>query len=399
MDREHERARKTLGGRPLVRRGFVRTLLLVGVLLPAVLPAQQRDDPLQQGRAALQNGDVRRAIRLADRLLQANPLHHEALTLKIEALAAARDWESALAPYERFIAAGGPEDPALLQTIGRALLWESIAFYPPLRTMVLGRLACAGDRQALASIQRPSDAARPEDTEALLVRARLGNFDAVLQLRELANAGAPPIRVTALQALELLRDHGAGRVIAAALEDPDLSIRLAGLRAARALRPQGVAPQLQALAADPQPLLQVGARAALATLGDRAQADPLRPWLESQVPDLRLGAIAGLLALEGPSPALIDGLAALATPRNAGIWPQAIDLLLVHAPDRAAAAVRQALRGPDANSRILGLRSYPRVPAEDGDPALLRALLLDPNTLVRIETGAVLAGRPRLCEP
>jgi HEAT repeat protein len=382
-----------------VRRRSTWTAAIMVFLCTGAVPGARQDDPVQAGRAALKQGDVRKAVALADRVLERDPRHRDALALKIEALATARDWESALPPYERYLAAGGSEDAELLRNIGRALLWEAAAFYPSLRPGALGRLACGGDRQALAELKRYSGSGRPEDVEPLVYKARLGDFEAVLALREFATSAPPGMRALGLQALARLGDRGATRAIRAALTHEDASLRLAGARTARVLTPLAVKEQLVTLADDPNPLIQAEARAALAALGQSEWANQLRSLLDNPVPDLRLAGLAGLVALQGSQAALVDGLARVADMRNSMAWTEAIELLFAHAPDRAAAAVESALADPNANSRILALRLYPRMPEPNREAlARLRELLKDPNTFVRVEAAAALAGRPSLCE-
>jgi HEAT repeat protein len=372
----------------------------VALLLAAGSTSAQSPGALAEGRAALGRGDVPRAVAVADRVLSADPLAYDALTLKIEALALAREWETALDAYDRYLAAGGRDDTALLRHVGRAVLREAEAFYPALRTGALGRLACAGDREALAALRRVSEPSRPDDVEFFLLKARLGEFEAVLALRELAVGPASPSRMQALQALQQLRDGGSGPIVVAALVDADPSVRLAGARAARDLSVMAATPRLRDLLGDPNPLIAAEAAAALATLGETDVLERLRPLLESPVADLRLPALAGFLS-QGATPQLLDSLFRLASTRAGTTWTQAIELQLRDDPARAGVTIRQALADrANANSRVLGLRLLPRLSRlEPSDVAQLRALLRDLNAFVRIEAATVLLGPALLCAP
>lgn len=376
------------------RHGLLLTLVILGVALNPWSAAAQGS--LAEGRAALGRGDVRRAITTADAVLLKTPLSEDALALKIDALASANDWETALDAYERFLNAGGSEQPDLLQVIGSASLREAIAFFPTIRQLALSRLACGGDRDALLELRRMPPP-RPDDIDAHLTRAKLGDFTAVNSLRDLVSGGTPSNRILALQALAQLKDRGAADATRDALRHPDGSVRLAAARLARVAGPAGLEPELRLLVGDPNPLIAAEATAALAIVGDQVAVGRLPALIASPVPEVRLAALAAQLE-HGATPAVVDGLTGVARIRTSSAWTSAVELL-VRADSRAGASVlREAFEDASPSVRIQALRLASLLPMNElGDFAPFRRWLRDPNTFVRLETAAILATRSRMC--
>jgi HEAT repeat protein len=352
---------------------------------------------LDQARAALARGDVPKAVALVDPLLRRNPLDEAALDIKVRAFATARDWEAALGAYETFIQAGGDDDEELLEEISRAILSEAVILFPSIRAGALGRLACAGDRDALRQLRQLRTTTGDADVEILTFHARIGEFDAVLRLRELAVEGQPVHRTAALQALQQLRDRGAERAVLSGLADADSFVRLTAIRATRALDVRTAVDALWALTADSNRLLISEALASLAALGDRDAALRLTPLIEDPNPEIRLAAIIGLMGQQ-PAPGLLNRIEQLAATGPAATWTTAVEVLLAHAPERAAIIVRDALQHASDSVRVQALRLMPRVgPLDRDDVIALRRLLANPNTLVRIEAAKVLIGATPLC--
>ncbi|MGE3840007.1 MAG: ABC transporter permease subunit [Vicinamibacterales bacterium] len=371
---------------------FLAVMLAVG-LHPSIAGAQPS---LAEARTALASGDARRAITAADAILAKSPLATDALTLKLEALASASDWETGLDAYERFLKAGGREDADMLKLIGTASLREVIAFFPTVRQLAQARLACGGDRTALLELRR-SPIARPDDVDGMVARALLGDVAVGSTLRDRALDGPPATRVAALQGLAQLRDRGAGDAVRSGLKHPDPNVRLAALRLARTTALGGVEAEIQALLADQVGLVTAEATAALAVLGDERAISLLPGLAASPIPDVRLAALAAQLQRQ-PTPAVLQGLAAVARLRSSGAWMSAVDLLAESDPGAAASALRDALGDDNPSVRIQALRLASQVPMnEQGDLARFRGLLRDPNTFVRLEASAVLATRSWLC--
>src|SRR5262245_49394806 len=76
----------------LTSRALIAVLLVLSVVKP--LTARQADE-LAEARQALANDDAPRVVALTDKVLQSNPVNQAAMSLKIEALSGARDWETA----------------------------------------------------------------------------------------------------------------------------------------------------------------------------------------------------------------------------------------------------------------------------------------------------------------
>ncbi len=359
----------------------------------------QPPDPLADARAALREGHTTQAVALADVELRRDPTSRPALVLKIEALTSAKDWETALDVYDALLSADGQDDRRLLEEIARAFLREMVALYPQIRVMSLSRLACAGDREALLDLRRALPQARPDDIEALTVRARLGDYEGVLALRDLAASGPPPSRALALQALQRVKDRGAGRVVTAAVDHEDLFLRLTGVRAARVLAVESARPRLQALVNDPNHIVAAEAAAALAALGEGTVTDRLKALQTSPSPDVRVAALTGLL-WQAPDPQWLASLEALARTRNGSAWLAALEVLLERAPARAGNLVREALTDPNPNVRILALRLFPRLGRPElRDLAPLRTQLREPQNFVKMEAATALLGPSDLCLP
>jgi hypothetical protein len=384
--------------------GLTRRLiapLLAGIQLTAAPAAGQTQpvDRLNEGRAALEQGDVPRAVAVADGILQADPRAAGAIALKIEALASARDWETALNAYDGYIAAGGEESLPLLRQVARATLREAVLFYPTLRYSALGRLACAGDREALLELRRPGTS-RPDDVETLLLAARLGDDTALESLRNLSSNVNPGVRIGALHALQRLRDRASEGAALAALRSNDLFLRLAGARFARALGLVAAVPALEALSSDQAPLVAAEATATLAVLGSDVALERVRPLADSENPDIRLAAFSALVT-RAPDARVLEGLAELARRRTGLSWIHAVELLMAHDPVRAAESLREALGDGSANVRVQALGLLYRMPAaiEPRDLATFQRLLRDTNTFVRVEAATALLGRSTVCSP
>jgi HEAT repeat protein len=232
--------------------------------------------------------------------------------------------------------------------------------------------------------------------EGLLLRGALGEFDAVLALRTLATTGAGGVRVSALNALQQLRDRGATAVVVMALRDEDPFLRFTGARAARMLQLDETKPLLQALLSDEAPNVVAEAAAALAVLGDAEAQSAAHSLLESEIPEVRLAGLAALLPQERER--AIEGLARMSLMRLGSAWVHAVELLRDHDPERARLAIRRALEDPSPNVRVQALRLTPRLPLESvTDLTRLRELMHDTNPFVRLEAATALLGPPSLC--
>jgi sodium transport system permease protein len=365
-------------------------------VLALVLAAVQAGDPLAGGRKALSRGDVQAAVKAADDQLERDPRSRDAIALKVEALAGARDWEWALDSYEAYLAAGGREDVDLVREIAFGTLRETLAFYPSLRPTTLGRLACAGDRDALLELRREQPSIN-QDVETLGYRARLGDDGALAALRQIAGTAPIGVRASALLVLLQLEDAGAEPAVLLALGHPEFYLRLVGVRTARALALASARPHLELIARDPNALLAGEALAALAVLGVPGAVDRVRPLVLAPSLDLRVAALEALVVRE-PSAGVLRGLSFAARTRTSQTWTRAVELLLPRAAGDARAAIREGLTDSSASVRTQALRLAAFVPMDDpGDLVRLRQLLRDDNLLVRVEAATVLVGQTALC--
>jgi hypothetical protein len=372
---------------------LVACVLIASGVLRAQAPAS-----LDAARAALASGDVAGAVSIADRLLERDPASLLAASVKIEALADAMDWESALGAYESYVNAGGGEAATLLAHVGRAYLRESATFFPSLRPGALGRLACSGDREALLQLRRSANEIRRDDVEAHLLRARLGEVDAADLLRELAMSGSPGIRSAALQALQQLRDRGAEDAVMAAFTEADPLLRLTAARTARALRLESATPQLRELQGDRHPLVAAEATAALAVLGAPEARMQLATLVQDRAADVKLAALIALTTLDAEANTG-EQIEQIALDRSGSAWMLAIEELWRRDRSRATAAVRAALDDGHVNTHLQALRLARRASWEGAaDLRRLRTLLRDPNPFVRLEAATVLLGPASMCE-
>lgn len=359
----------------------------------------QPSDPLATAHDALRRGETTRAVALADAELGRNPRSRAALTLKIEALTSANDWETAIDVYDVLLALNGEDDRRLLEALSRAFLREMVALYPQVRVVALSRLACAGDRQALLELRRALIQARPDDLEALTASARLGELQGVAGLRAVATGGPLPSRAPALQALQRVRDRSASEAVLAAVEHEDLYLRLTGIRAARLLAVEDARPRLRLLLGDSNVFVAAEAAASLATLGDVDAVGRLKALRTHPSPDVRLAVLIGLLS-QGADPTVLTALEAVARSRNGSAWLAALETLLDAAPTRGAELLREALGDPNPNVRLLALRLFPRagLPAAQ-DLAALRLQLREPQNFIKMEAATAILGPTDLCVP
>jgi len=361
-------------------------------------PSAQADTArlLAEGRKALAAGDVPKAVELADRILAQAPGVRDAAALKIDALASARDWETALTAYETFAAAIGKEDGLLLRPIARAVLAEIAAFDGGLATPALERLACGGDQEARRTLLEADRGQAPLQRRTLdrvVARARLGDQGALAALTAAAESGSRGGRLAAFQALRELPAPGLDDLVGRALRDEDPSIRLAAVELARVKRLKGARDQLRALLDDRVFLLRIQAAAALLAIGDTAGHALLTSALASEFADARLAAARGLAA--GNDRSWMPVARALLDNRDGLFRLQAAALLLTAERPAALRVLREGVADPNPTVRL----EAARILASEAEPdlALLRPLLRDLSPWVRLEAAAALQGPAVAC--
>ncbi len=358
---------------------------------PAMAAAQE----LAAGWGALASGRTDAAEAIADRLLQAGPRRHEALSLKISARVQAGRPEAALDDYEQWMKSAPHEDVFLLQPVAVGVL-EALARAAELdvRVYALQALAEAGDAAApdrLGKIAMSGQNVAAAD-EAL---ARIANPEAIARLSRRVETPSPRADVSgAIDALAAAHPSGAAKTIAAAL-DPARAMptKLAAARALGKLGGTEGIPQLKRALQDPEPPVRMAAAAALARLGDASGGDLLREMENSPVSDIRLMAAEGSAAGNPTGAWVATATSALGDPDPLARL-SAARLLVAHAADPAAglAVLNAALLDPNPALRYAAARGIEDLPREilGTDVPTLRRLLRDGDPRVRIGAAAAL---------
>jgi HEAT repeat protein len=231
----------------------------------------------------------------------AAPGDRAAAEAAITKLAQARQYDAALAAYDRQVNASSHKpDPALLAIIGRAQLNEIAAGAGALLAAgARERLAAAGDDAARTALRQAaggpagSDAASAS-TEALL---RLGDAATIGRVTSLLQSAPPDTRGALIQTLARANVTSAGSAIVPYLTDSSPQIRAVAAQAVGDLRVRAAVPALQTMF-DKDAQLKVFAGVALKQLGQASVNAYIADLLTSGVPDVRLRAAGAYPASE-----------------------------------------------------------------------------------------------------
>jgi HEAT repeat protein len=365
-------------------------LILVGVLAQASAGVQQAAPAtdlalVASGWSALAEGRSDSAITNADRVLARRPWDHDAIALKVNALAAG-DPIKALDAYESWLGKGS-DDAGLLEPIAREVA-RAAATGPqgPLRRDARRMLTAA-------HVQLPAAAAADDEPFARDAAAALsGSADALQRLEAVASSPNIRNKTALVAALEQVGPPAANGLIA--ILQQDVRGPAAG-DAARALGKIGATeaiPALQAAMNAPEPYTRYSASVALARLGDPAGLSAVDAMLATSVPDVQLMAAETLSGQNGPWVGTIMPL--LDNPDGLTRF-RAARLIARYYPDAARRTFEQGATDPNPVIRSEALQMA--IDAAPQQPSILdlqtlRRQLRDEDLAVRLSVaGAILA--------
>jgi cyclophilin family peptidyl-prolyl cis-trans isomerase/HEAT repeat protein len=134
---------------------------------------------------------------------------------------------------------------------------------------------------------------------AIRALAQIGAAESAAALRALAQArdADPNLRLEAVTALGLLKDHGATDLVLDAVTDPWPAMRAAALRALREIDLDTFVIVLSGLDADPHPSVRAAVAALLPALGDARAVPRLSALMTAQDPAVAAAAVAALAGM------------------------------------------------------------------------------------------------------
>lgn len=372
-----------------MRRQIGTAALIVAVFAVSAEPQDQsmtaEAEALGRAWSALARGRTSDAVAAADEALRVNPRSHDAVAVRITAIAPSQS-TLALESYESWMSRTSTEDIFLLQPIARGVLWQIVEGNDSsLRLTALERLARAGSTSARGRLQE----LRGSTPSAAAALARQGDRAAATALIEGARAGTISPDVAA----EILPAAGAEAIptLRAMLKHAAPTVRAEAIRSLGALGATDVIPQLRTALADPHPLVNSSAAVALTRLGDPEGEERANKMLESDVADMRLMAAAAF-ASRGEGPWVAAVMPLLQDP-NGLTRLLAAELIAPLNPDAAREAATGALgdQNPNVRSQATRLFALPALgAAAKRDVAKLRGLLRDPDPAVRLEAAALI---------
>lgn len=323
----------------------------------AQAPVDANATTLATGWNAVAAGKLDAAVKSAETILRTRPWDRAALQLKITALAKTQVLRG-LDEYERWIAAGHPDDAGLLEPVAIAVLQEIAAGpRPELETPALRALTASqvpGAREALAAAG--GDAQGQLESEAAAATA--GDAAAQDRLVELTKSANPSTRAAAVHALEIVKSDAA--------------------RAA-----------VEQLQSDPDPAVRMATTIALARMGDQAALTAVDQMLASGVPDVQIMAARVFEGRPGAWVAVIrplldnpDGLTKLEAARAiAPVDPAAASRVLTGALSDTNPVVRYQ------SAKVL---EETGLSLSSADIATLRQRLRDDDPAVRLAVASAL---------
>lgn len=319
-----------------------------GTRPPAALSVEEATE-LASGWTLLAQGQAAQASAKASRTLERFPRSGAALFLAVEADILRTGARSGLDRYERWLGARTFEEPAVLQRIGRAVLFEELARQqdPRARTEAWRGLTDDG-----VPVEAPFGANGPSrrDMAGMRAQASLGDeravrvltaelpFDSVDRVRTIEALGASGSRLAVDPLVQLLQDarqevRGAavdalGRTgeldtaskIRPLLSDRSLFVRARAAGALCRLGDYSGLPVLEALASEETPSIRLLAAEMMASRPDATWSALVRDLTGSEDPEIRAGA-ARLVAEQDPGLArsVLDALLNDANPAVRGL--------------------------------------------------------------------------------
>jgi HEAT repeat protein len=373
-------------------------------LIPSIAAAQapkgQAPPPVaaivKEARDAERHGRFADAVSLADRILEKDPGHREAASIKIDAHLAAHNREAALGAYEQFVKASRADDTALLSPIAKAELQalSASSAMPMVSVLAQERLARTGDPSARANLVKAAKTERnaPRGRIALLALARLGDRDALRDLEQLANESHGQARIIALQNLSRAPQSDAASLFRRSLGDRDPLVRVAALDGLAELQRVEAKTEIRTALTDTVSIVRLSAAVALRRMGDATVDDVLTQALKSALPDIRL--VAARAFVEGADRTWVASIEPVLSNPDGLNRIHAAALLLRDKQTRKSAVEVLAKAGTDENPAVRAEAA--RVLAEDmATPAsILRPLLRDPDLAVRLHAAVALLTDP-----
>ena len=343
-------------------------------------PAGPAAASLQEGWAAFASGRWAEAAAAAGRALAAEPDSHDAISLRVGALARTKA-SAALDAYEQWLTGSRAEDGFLLRPIAIGTAWE-----------LLSSRDSAVRAGALDLIRKYDAANFPRAVQSLpatdeiavsAVLAASGNAAAARRLQQQIDLPGAQDKTAALALLVKSRGSQAAPTVRRFLQDPFAPNRAEAARLLGQLGDGSAQETLkQMLLNDPVPLVRFSAAVALSQMGDPA-ADPVVDQMAaSPAPDVRLMAATALAARKDAGwRGAADGLLTSDDPL---VRVRAAELVLRHDPgDERAKSVLSAALGGD-NPVVQEEAANSAAATAHGDLAVLRRLLRSPTPLVRL---------------
>jgi HEAT repeat protein len=366
----------------------------LGTLVEAQVPARQAPPPTASDvRRALAEGRTADAARLADALVRSAPKSRDAAEIQIQIFVRLEDVPRALAGYDRYVAAVGRPDGALLGPIALQQLRITAANAvddPRLAVEALERLARAGDPTGKARLQQMSidEAGTTKGILADGALARLGDDSAAARLSALVSSES--FRNKGALAEELARIGSKASVadLRALLQDSDPYTRITAMTALGNLGDKESIPVIRGMLSDDYPPVRSYAALTLKRLGDTEGNEAVARMMTSPAGDVRLEALAADRTLPGAD-RRTEVRALLADPSPL-TQIKAAQAIAADDPETARSVLARVAGDPDVTTRRAAARALEAL--KPADLGLFRRLLADPSDWVRVyAAGGILA--------
>jgi hypothetical protein len=352
------------------------------------------DRDARAARAALEGGNAARALALVAPVLEQEPGHPLAATVKVDALLGQGHRQQALDAYDAWFGAVKIEDSALLGRIAVAEL-DALQTEPLLQIDALAALAARrgnAGTPARARLKALADASppTPKSWPATVALCRLGDTAAAARAVETYRQSAGSGRVAALEAVIAAGGPRAETILRDALGVQDAMLQSVAADGAAALGLKGLVPALQTVAKEGEMFGRFSAAAALAELGAPGGEALIEAAATSPAMDARLKAARARKA-RGDK-AWVDAARPLLDSPDVAVKYQAAGLLL--GVDRRAAMKVLHAGTVDPNPAVRTLVADVLANDVTVPVAELRRLLRDGIPRVRLLAAAGILRRP-----
>jgi HEAT repeat protein len=311
---------------------------------------------------------------------------------RIAAHVAQHEMQQALAAYDAYVSVVKTPDVDLLRPVALAELRRVARTYPNdpiVYPAALERLARGGDGDARQALRRAASGPQPSAVAlgATVSLVRLEEKDAEGRLGDLLKSAPADGKVKGIRAVEDANARSQAAVVAALLDDSDVTVRVAAARAVGVLQHRAAIPQLRALMERDVPVVRMFAAPALKRLGDPSADAHVAKMLASESPEMRLAAAQAYPRT--PRAQWVEVVKQLRADRDPLARVRAAEVLACCDPATARAILNEALADPVPPMRIEAARVYEVT--DLADAAVARRLLGDSSDLVRLHgAGAVL---------